>query len=165
MRWFLFHGADPNLTDDRGRTCLATAACELDAPHIQLLLDHGAKMECSDALYAAANTFAGDAGRIEMMQFLLAHGADINQREVQVDPRLAEKYPEKGGGTALHGAVRRWNQDNVRFLLGRGADPNIRDNAGRTPLDVAEGSRDTEMVALLKDYRKLVSSPLSFPLL
>ena len=89
MRWFFSHGADPNLTDDRGYTCLATAACELDAPHVQLLLDHGARIECSNALHAAANTFAGDAGRIEMMQYLLSHGADINPPVASPGPPIS----------------------------------------------------------------------------
>ena len=158
MHWLLTHGADPNIPDNRGRTALGAAACELDPPHIQMLLDHGAKLELGDALHAAAGTFAGDLGRIEMMQYLLAQGADINQREVGYDSVLADKYPGLGGKTPLHNAVRRWNQDIVGFLLGRGADPNIKDNSGRTPLDIAEGLKDVEMVALLKGYQDIVST-------
>ncbi|KAJ1554111.1 hypothetical protein HK405_005973, partial [Cladochytrium tenue] len=49
--------------------------------------------------------------------------------------------------TPLHLALRNGQGDVVRFLLGHGADPNARDAAGLTPLDVARAEGRAEEVA------------------
>ncbi|KAI5837852.1 ankyrin repeat protein, partial [Morchella snyderi] len=61
-------------------------------------------------------------GRIEMVRFLLDHGADINARD------------DKFGKSALHQAVVRGWAEVVHLLLQRGADVAVRDHGGMTPL-------------------------------
>jgi ankyrin repeat protein len=43
------------------------------------------------------------------------------------------------GITAVMGAANRGANDVIRFLVGKGARLDVRDNEGRTPLDWAEG--------------------------
>lgn len=96
-------------------------------------------LDAPDALVIAAG--CGD-GRL--VDYLLESGHDINTRDEE-------------GRTALYVAVDETYYGLAIDLLGRGADPNIPDNQGDAPLDIAKYShlykerKDTEMVdALIK---------------
>jgi ankyrin repeat protein len=52
-------------------------------------------------------------------------------------------------GTALHSAVSRLQSDVVRILLEAGANPNVRQSAGWTPLHAAAMNGDLANVELL----------------
>jgi len=67
---------------------------------------------------------AADAGHMPMLQYLLAWGANPNDRTWS-------------GTTPLHAAARNGHLDAVQFLLASGADINLVDDEGRTPLHVA----------------------------
>jgi len=82
---------------------------------------------------------AGDAA---IAQILITHGADINARSGRVN------------STFLHGAVRRRNKDMVELLIQNGADVNIEDSAGQTPLDLARTANNTELIAILTEALK-----------
>jgi ankyrin repeat protein len=61
-----------------------------------------------------------------------------------------------GNNTALMIAVKKHVKGHERLevcksLLASGADPNIPDALGRTPLDIATAGNDTELVKLLKE--------------
>lgn len=53
------------------------------------------------------------------------------------------------GEGALHIVVRRGDSTYTRFLLAKGADPNLRDDKGNTPLMVAATSGEIELLQLL----------------
>jgi ankyrin repeat protein len=61
--------------------------------------------------------FAAIGGHVEVAQRLLAAGADVNAQAQAAAP--------------IHGAVMGKNVDMVRLLLDRGADPALKDYAGR----------------------------------
>lgn len=60
----------------------------------------------------------------EIIRVLIASGARVNQ-------------PDAGQQTALHKAVLTGSKSDVATLLEGGADPNIMDNMGHSPMHVA----------------------------
>jgi ankyrin repeat protein len=168
--------ADELLTT--GTTPLLRAAIGADVDAVRLLLEHGALVDLPNVhgitpLLAAAGHVSGRGGRpdaeqaqaraIELLDVLLAAGADINAKITDNHSRTANvgRQPnavtEREGQTALFGAVKFGWADVVEFLLAKGADPNVKDALGKTPLDAAlgrVGGRDNtvseEVAALLR---------------
>jgi ankyrin repeat protein len=135
-------GVDQMLTI--GVTPLLRAAKALDAPAIQLLLEHGAlvnlpNLRGSTPTMAAAGLGSVDADTrgvyttpdvqersIASLKLLLAAGGEINATEFR-------------GQTPLHGAAFwGWN-DVVQFLVDHHANLNAVDLKGKTPIDSAMG--------------------------
>ncbi len=85
--------------------------------------------------------------RLTMIRILLNSGADLNKKA-------------GNGGTALHTAVY-WCSGKVRYpdnsvvkeLLAAGADPSVRNNEGKSPIDLAIEYKNTELAELLKTYQ------------
>lgn len=146
----LISGADPNLplktpllarqhnfgdgALGEGATPLMRAAKYADLPAMRLLLAHGADASRTTADGANAAMFAARrAGRnaasvpdtIEALRLCLDRGLDVNA--------VSER-----GDTLLHIAVGA-GDDVVAFLAARGARLDLKDKAGRTPLDIALG--------------------------
>jgi ankyrin repeat protein len=150
-------------TDDlqtTGATPLLRAALGADVEAARLLLAHGALVDLPNVmgvtpLMAAAGQ--GVSGRdrnfdpeqaqtrtIEMLELLLAAGADINAKITDINGRTARiarpsTMTERLGQTALFGAVKFGWRNVVEYLLAHGADPNVADALGKTPLDAALG--------------------------
>jgi len=128
-----YHNAgDAQLTD--GATPLMRAAKSTDVAMMRLLLDKGADPGIATRNLTTAMMFAaglgGGRGRtdeaaIEALSLCLKHGADVNAFN-------------NAGQTALHIAVERSNR-LVEFLASQGAELDLKDKDGRTPLDVALG--------------------------
>ena len=55
----------------------------------------------------------------------------------------------KTGETALHIVVKRGDLTYLRFLLAKGADPNLKDDKGTTPLLLAATTGESEMISVL----------------
>jgi len=68
----------------------------------------------------------GEARALEAMKLLMELGAD---------PNTSNKW----GTTALHGAAYTGANDIVQLLVGNGANLNVIDQYGQTPLSIAEG--------------------------
>ncbi len=126
------NGGDALLTD--GATPLMRAAKSTDVAVMQLLLDDGADpsmmtRNLSTPLMFAAGLGGGrgrtDEDAIKAMALCLKYGADVNAYNT-------------AGQTALHIAVERSDR-LVTFLTENGAELNLTDRDGRTPLDIALG--------------------------
>lgn len=150
VQWLLDHGADPNMGPDfvfqAGRKAvhgsgmaLQRAACCSSIGTVDLLLERGAKLENSFPLHDAA---CGGDGRIPMMAHLINLGVDVNSLD-----SARVRYRR---GTPLHGAVCGRQPAAVRFLLENGADPQVADVWGVTPIEVARKSENEEMIAMLE---------------
>ena len=151
LDWFLSLGADPNYGPNESRLLLeegaiqpfsrpennSGAALELaawvcDLAILELLLEHGAKLENSLALHRAMMRNSKD--RIVFAERILSHGADIN-RVGYLSPLPLQ------GGTALAVAARVGTLDQIRWLLEHGADPYITTSQGKKAGDYALTAR------------------------
>lgn len=91
---------------------------------------------------------AAEEGKLDMVRLLLDKGADINEIGIEhpTDPRFKEDM-----GSALHRAVEGEHEEVVEFLLDQGADANLKDVMGRTPLALAEAKRNGRIMGFLKE--------------
>ncbi|ORY08986.1 hypothetical protein BCR34DRAFT_569028 [Clohesyomyces aquaticus] len=79
--WHLSHAADPNFHTGSGGDPLARAAVNGMLGVVRALLEHGASLQNTEALVAAAANFDRSSEAIEIMEYLLDAGADINYVE------------------------------------------------------------------------------------
>ena len=79
--------------------------------------------------------------RMRIINSLLAHGADVNGRNTDMEPRWeGARYRRRlVGATALLFAAKSADLDVMRLLLANGADPTINTGVNITPLMAAAG--------------------------
>ena len=116
----------------------------------ELLLDHGADMDAQTTVHLDGDTplcLKLRDGDTKAVRFLLARGAEPNRGPIKFMPSaimretaaLLVEYGwdiDEGAGhrTLLHHDANHGHGTKIRILLEAGADPNVRDWAGRTPL-------------------------------
>ena len=66
---------------------------------------------------------------------------------------IIDTQDQANGDTALHIVTRRRDMTYLNFLLSRGANPNLRNRLGQSPLLIATQTRWPEGVSLLLDHR------------
>ena len=143
VRFYLENGADPNLNLDLDTySPLATAAGYASVNVVSLLLKYNATLKGSGALAPAAQH-----GKLNMVKFLLKKGAFVDENCVTSDPDTDE---QDLGGTALH-LVKKGRVDILKYLLETGANRNLTDHKGRTPLEKSLEMKDMKLVEALKD--------------
>jgi len=163
---FLAIGADPNYEDNFLQTPLSHAVHEGRGDLVVLLLDSGAK----PGIVSFGSTplhIAVLHNRPDIVSLLLDHTADVNARtrngeltpldfavmqgNLPMTKLLVEHGADVRDGTALHIAASRALTDIARLLLKSGADPNVRDADGVTPVEVAVHKGNREIAELLID--------------
>lgn len=134
VKLLLAAGADAKIKDAFNTTPLIWGATNLEK--VRLLVAAGAdvnarsKQEMTPLLVAAST-----AGSIEIVRFLIAHGADLKTAE--------------GGATPLLSATTANDLDMVRLFVEKGVDVNAATAKGDTPLQFAAGAGNLAMVKLL----------------
>lgn len=164
IRFLLSRGASPVLGNGSD-TPLVVAAKYADPAIIGVLVDAGAPTVGSRALYDAAWL-----GRADVVRALLDKGAEINC----IAPDDSTSYQERdaGVGGPLHAVagtqagkgklVSESDQfETVRLLLERGADREMQDSKGRTPLAVAREKDAKAVIALLEGKEYVVKEDRS----
>lgn len=76
------------------------------------------------------------------------------ERTLRMDPSVVNIF--EGRGTPLHEAARAGHSRLAATLLAAGADPSIRDRAGKTPLDLAAEAGYGETVEILRSRAQRV---------
>ena len=165
VRLLIDHGADVNARERyKGQTALMWAAAERHPAVVKLLLDRGAdwkvrsydretkppKLSAASSISPIARggftalLFSAREGDIESARVMLEHGVDIN-------------YGDVDNATALTVAIMNKQFTFAKFLIDRGADVNIVEASGRTPLYAITDIRN-------EDYSALPNRPLVDPM-
>jgi len=178
LRRAIAEGSPIDSRDERGRTALliATHANAIEAARI--LIAAGADVNLKDDLNDSPYLYAGAEGRLEILKMTVAAGADLSSvnryggtaltpaaHHGHVDvvrylltTGIPVDHVNNLGWTALMEAVILGDggptyQTIVRLLLAAGADRDIADFDGITPLQHARRRGFTKIVALLEDVR------------
>ena len=166
VEFLIAKGASVNTSDNQGRTVLSQAMGQGHTQVAELLRQHGATETLHEAVASAdidevkrliseghdVNSrdnkgqtplhFAANRGQKEILEVLLANGADIEARD------------GRWHNTALLNASVRGRKEVVELLLEKGANIEAKDGNGGTPLNLTSGygtSVHTDVIQLLLD--------------
>ncbi len=134
-RLLLERGAFPNPVVGSW-TLLHHASRRDNSDDVQLLLDYGADVDCTDDTDRAPLHLASAHGCVRAMQKLLEYGADVNNHM-------------RHGWTPLHRASAHGSPEGVRLLFRHGANINEKDGVGWTALHWASFKRRPEITQAL----------------
>ncbi|MBX7223392.1 MAG: ankyrin repeat domain-containing protein [Blastocatellia bacterium] len=141
VKLLLDKGADANAKTKSGWTVLLGIAEMGPSPElVQLLLDRGANVNevGPQGCTALLQNLRSGRQTIPVLKLLLDKGANINAADI-------------GGTTALHrAAFHQGAEAVVQFLLDRNADPNLKNNDGKTALQIALSRGNNQSAEFLK---------------
>lgn len=132
----------PEKKNEKGETPIIPACAKGNVKLVLGLLKQGHSVNTGDALGWTALHEASNYGHVDIVNVLLDHGADINNRG----------GPCCEGITPLHDAAACGHLDVIDCLLDRGANPLVRTNNGDTPLDSLIACRNR---VILEEKREL----------
>ena len=115
VRTLLTSGADPNTSDETGASALMYAAVYSSPDEMRLLIGKGADVNGANAYGSTALMWS--AGETAKVDLLLQHGANVSRKT-------------RNGTTALIAAGNHGNEDVIRRLVARGADPKATNEIG-----------------------------------
>ena len=107
-----------------------TAYWGLTPETIDLLLTRGANISATDSRWEkTALTWTAEIGSPTTLKVLLSHGASVQHQDIQ-------------GHSALHYAGANARNESITLLLDAGANPNLLDSGGSTPLIMLASARN-----------------------
>jgi ankyrin repeat protein len=118
---------------------------------VRTLIEAGADVKARSKNRFSALLFAAQRGNVEMARMLLDAGADVNESApdgIAGDTNAGRSFKPDTDAAALLVAIDSQHQPIARFLLERGADPNL-NGAGRTALHSAVQQAMPEIVKVL----------------
>lgn len=176
MAQLLADGADVHATDRAGRTALIAAAYHNQLEVGNLLIEAGADVNVQDNTQQSAYLIPTADGYLEFLQLTLAAGADVHSTDsyngtgliraadrghVEIIRELLETdidfdHVNRLNWTALLEAIILGDggprhTEVVRLLVEAGADVNLADGQGVTPLQHAKQRGYTEMTRILEE--------------
>jgi uncharacterized protein len=151
-------GADANTTSADGETVLMTAARTGRVEAARALLVRGANVNAAETwMGETALMWAAAEGNAAMVKLLVEAGAALNARATALQfPKItfngstmvSTPLP-RGGMTALLIAARENSLNGARALIEAGADLNLADTEGTTPLIMSIVNRHNDVAKLL----------------
>ncbi len=153
LRLLLDSGADVNGQDAQGSSPLSAACFGGHRDAVDLLLEHKADVNLADKSGATALMAATQGGYRDLAECLLKNGAAVDARtKIRIVYHTRYGLPENWippGTSALSLSVIGRTVDATRLLLDHGADVDIRDQPGWTPLMWASYLGAAEIARLL----------------
>ncbi|MEP7313885.1 MAG: ankyrin repeat domain-containing protein [Pseudomonadota bacterium] len=149
-------GANVDSPNPDGQTALMIVARSSNTAAAEVLLRHGAKVDAREQWREqTALMWAAAQAQPAMVRLLLAHGAAVDarshvndwQRQITAEPR-AQARPA-GGNTALLFAARRGCLECAKALVEAGADVNLTDPEGISPLLMATANLNFDTASYL----------------
>ncbi|KAM0878224.1 hypothetical protein ACQ4PT_035023 [Festuca glaucescens] len=155
VRYLLDHGANPNNVDNTGCTPLHEAAKKGHCEAVELLVSRGAYVDPFSTHHGTPLHVAAQHNQDGAMKILLDHHADFNMIlgifnspliiaicscSVKCVNLLLEAGADVKGvltATPLQAAARNGLTDVLKPLLDAGADPNVRNEFGHLPIQLA----------------------------
>lgn len=175
IQQLLAAGVDIEARDAQGRTALLRATRANQVAAATLLIEAGADVNAKDTIEDSPYLYAGAQGFNDILRLTLAHGADLQSTnryggtalipaaekghpetvQLLLDAGVAVDHVNRLGWTALLEAIvlsqgGPVHQRIVQMLIQGGADVNVADGDGVTPLQHAQRRGYTEIVALLQ---------------
>jgi ankyrin repeat protein len=142
-RLLLVKGANANALDRQRYDVVTIAAVADDVPTLKLVLEGGASAKNVTSPYdGTALIAAAHLGHVEVVQVLIKAGAPLDHVNNLTWTALMESIVLGDGGKR--------HTETLRALVQAGANVNIPDRAGTTPLAHARGRGYKEMVAILE---------------
>jgi len=138
----------PEKKNEKGETPIIPACAKGNVKLVLSLLKQGHSVDAGDALGWTALHEASNYGHVDIVNVLLDHGADINNRG----------GPCCEGITPLHDAAACGHLEVIDCLLDRGANPLVRTNKGETPLDSLIACRNR---VILEEKKELDANKLA----
>jgi ankyrin repeat protein len=156
VKVLLDHGADINAKENyRGQTALMWAAAERHAAVVKLLLERGADWKVRSLardtsmpkLSAASSVTPMARGGLTALHFAAREG-DIETGRVMLDAGVDANLLDADDTSPLVVSILNKHYSFAKFLLDRGADPNLADTRGRAALYAAIDLRNEDYSAL-----------------
>lgn len=176
VRELLNSGVDINAQDEQGRTAVMIATYANDAEMVKVLIDEGADVDIQDDMLNNPFLYAGAEGYMDILKLMIAAGADpkITNRyggvalipasehgyvevveELLTNTKTDVNHVNNLGWTALLEAIilndgSEKQQQTIRLLIEYGADVNLADKDGVSPLQHAreKGFKEIEGILL-----------------
>jgi len=176
VRELLNSGIDINAQDEQGRTAIMIATYANDAEMVKVLIDEGADVDIQDDMLNNPFLYAGAEGYMDILKLMIAAGADpkITNRyggvalipasehgyvevveELLTNTKTDVNHVNNLGWTALLEAIilndgSEKQQQTIRLLIEYGADVNLADKDGVSPLQHAreKGFKEIERILL-----------------
>jgi len=181
VRSLLRHGVDVDARNPKNLTALHYASLCGRRDVVQFLLDHGADVNSREHALNTPLNLAAHSGHADVVQVLLEHNADVNSNDEDgLTPLhdVVNSYDPKGGypqvvrlllaygantnahatnqGTPLHlvaDGQHGLDLDVARLLLEHGADVDLENGEGMTPLQVTLEYRKDQVAQLFSEFR------------
>jgi ankyrin repeat protein len=142
-RLLMKRGANPNALDAQRYDIVTIAAVADDVPMLKVALEGGASAKNVTSPYdGTALIAAAHLGHDEVVKVLIAAGAPLDHVNNLRWTALIEAIVLGDGGKR--------HVETLRALVAAGANPNLADGRGTTPLALARGRGYTEMVKILE---------------
>lgn len=136
-------GADPNKLEADRYDIITIAAVANDVPMLRIAIEGGGNPKAVTSRYdGTALIAAAHLGHAEVVRMLIAAKAPLDHVNNLKWTALIESIVLGDGGSN--------HTETLRALVEAGADVNIPDGSGATPLKLAKGRGYREMVAILE---------------